>query len=137
RDILERTITPYIHDEWKFSRRLTLNLGLRYEWAGNPAEKRNNFYNVTNFASATNFVQIPHAFANNPTNKNFAPRVGFAFDPFADHKTSIRGGFGIFYQPIVPGDYISGFHNAFPWTQSQQNNPLYPAPYVGNVLTQL
>ena len=41
----------------------------------------------------------------NPNWKNFAPRVGFAYDPFADHKTSIRGGFGMFYQPITPADY--------------------------------
>ncbi len=137
RDFREIDFTPYVQDDWKVTRKLTVNLGLRWSPMTNPIDVHNQLYAITNFATATNVTNVPHPFASNPSLYTFDPRVGLAYDPFADHKTSIRAGFGIFHQPIVPGDYVSGFHNAYPWTQSVQNNALYPAPFVGNVLTQL
>jgi len=137
RDFREIDFTPYIQDDWKATRKLTLNLGLRWSPITNPVDVHGALYAITNFTTDTNVKQVEHPFTNNPSWRTFDPRFGFAYDPFADHKTSIRGGFGIFHQPIVPGDYISGFHNAFPWTQYQQNNALYPVPFSGNVATQL
>jgi len=137
RDFRELDFTPYVQDDWKLSRKLTLNLGLRWSPMTNPVDQHNDLYAITNFATATNVINVSHPFASNPSWNTVDPRVGFAYDPFADHKTSIRGGFGIFHQPIVPGDYVSGFHNAYPWTQSQQNNALYPVPFAGSVATQL
>jgi outer membrane receptor protein involved in Fe transport len=115
RDTVEKQLAPYVHDEWKVSRRLTLNLGVRYEWAANPSENRNNLYNFTNPKTNTNWVNIPTFFANNPTNKNFAPRFGFAFDPFADHKTSIRGGFGVFYDVMTGHIMLPAYWAAYPF----------------------
>ncbi len=137
RDFREIDFTPYFQDDWKFSRKLTLNLGVRWSPMTNPIDVHNDLYAITNFATASNVINVPHPFASNPSLHTFDPRVGFAYDPFADHKTSIRAGFGIFHQPVVPGDYVSGFHNAYPWTQSQQNSALYPVPFAGNVATQL
>ena len=137
RDFREIDFTPYFQDDWKVTRKLTLNLGLRWSPMTNPSEVHGALYAITNFTTDTNVKQVEHPFAGNPSWRTFDPRFGFAYDPFADHKTSIRGGFGIFHQPIVPGDYISGFHNAYPWTQYQQNNPLYPTPFAGSVQTQL
>lgn len=137
RDFREIDFTPYIQDDWKATRKLTLNLGLRWEPMTNPVDVHNALYAITNFATQSNVVNVAHPFASNPSLHNFDPRFGFAYDPFADHKTSIRGGFGIFHQPIVPGDYVSGFHNAYPWTQSVENNALYPNAFASNVATQL
>lgn len=137
RDFREIDFTPYVQDDWKVSRKLTLNLGLRWEPMTNPVDPHNDLYAITNFATQSNVVQVPHPFTSNPSFHNFDPRFGFAYDPFADHKTSIRGGFGIFHQPLVPGDYVTGFHNAYPWTQSVENNALYPNAFASNVATQL
>ncbi len=68
-------IAGYWQDSWSLRSNLTLNYGLRYE-----LDKR-------------------YAPLHTDTN-NFAPRVSFAWDPFRDHKTVVRGGYGIFYSPI-------------------------------------
>jgi outer membrane receptor protein involved in Fe transport len=99
----------YAQDEWKFRHNLTLNAGLRWEYFGvqhdaNPAMD-SNFY----FGSANNIFdrirtgQISTV-PNSPNKQlwnpggGFAPRVGFAWDPFGSGKTSIRGGYGLSYE---------------------------------------
>jgi hypothetical protein len=65
----------YVQDTWQIRPNLTLNYGLRYDLDSQ--------------------ISLLHT-----TKTNFAPRLSFAWDPFNDHKTVIRGGFGIFYSPI-------------------------------------
>jgi hypothetical protein len=81
----------YWQDSWKIRPNFTLNYGLRYELD-------------TQYAPLSTYK------------KNFGPRVSFAWDPFKDHKTVIRGGYGIFYGAIydqIPAvDYSLGVRNA-------------------------
>jgi hypothetical protein len=81
----------YWQDSWKIVSNFTLNYGLRYELD-------------SQFAPLSTYK------------KDFAPRVSFAWDPFKDHKTVVRGGYGIYYAPIyaqIPDvDYSLGVLNA-------------------------
>ena len=77
----------------------------------------------TNFQTATSFTQVPHVMITNPSWKNFDPRVGFAYDPFSDHKTSIRGGFGMFHEVLSAGVWGIGFINSPPWNIISQTSP--------------
>ncbi|HWP84117.1 MAG TPA: hypothetical protein VNN17_02930, partial [Terriglobia bacterium] len=103
----------YIHDDWNVRPGLTLNLGVRYEFIKVPTEvngkvatirdmRDEHFYTVNEFG-----VDVGDPYFRNPSLKNFAPRVGFAWSPFASGKMSIRGGFGLFHDQIMPNAYIT------------------------------
>ena len=85
----EWNVLPYVQDNWRVTKNLNLNLGVRYDYMGSPsdADGRSNVYDI---ASNTNH---PGTFHQNY--KNIAPRIGFAYS--LDVNTSVHGGYGIYY----------------------------------------
>jgi Carboxypeptidase regulatory-like domain/TonB-dependent Receptor Plug Domain/TonB dependent receptor len=84
----------YLQDDWRSRPNLTLNLGLRYEMSTVPTEVQGKLSNLYNFTDSAPHLGDPYF--SNPTLRNFEPRVGFAWDPFGDGKTAVRGGVGAF-----------------------------------------
>ncbi len=130
RDFREIDAAGYIQDEWKVVPRLTLNIGLRYEFVSNPTTDLQPLETLINPPFGT-FQRVPHVFASNPSLHNFDPRVGIAYDPFGDHKTSIRTGFGIFYDPIEARSYASGYYFNPPYALAFVPLPQFPNPFPG------
>jgi carboxypeptidase family protein/TonB-dependent receptor-like protein len=78
----------FIQDDWRVTPRFTLNLGLRYEYQLNP--------------DAININPLLPQTANKVDDRNnFGPRIGFAYDLTGDGKTSLRGGWGLYYGRVI------------------------------------
>lgn len=128
----------FIEDSYRVSPRLTLNLGLRYENFGSPANTGATKDALVELGAGADFNQrianatlaIPNAgsetlFASD--NGDFAPRFGISWDPFGKGNTVLRGGYGIFYDR--PFDNL--------WQNTRNNNivlPLYTASPGANYL---
>jgi hypothetical protein len=130
RDFREIEVDGYVHDEWKVRRNLTLNVGLRYEFVSNPTTNVHTLNTLINPPFGT-FQKVPNVFASNPAKRNLDPRIGIAYDPFGDHKTAIRAGFGIFYNPIRARSYASGYYFNPPYALAFVPLPQYPNPFPG------
>jgi hypothetical protein len=87
----------FAQDDWRVTRKLTLNLGLRYEYFTNPTEM---YGRQANFDISTGRLIVAQDDGDSLTEtdkNNFSPRVGFAYDLKGDGKSVIRGGYGLFY----------------------------------------
>ena len=130
RDFRERELDFYVQDEWKVLPKFTVNVGVRYEFVTNPTTNVHPLKTLINPPFGT-FQQVPNVFASNPSVRNFDPRIGLAYDPFGDHKTAIRAGFGIFYDPIRARSYASGYYFNPPYALAFIPIPQFPNPFPG------
>ena len=162
-DIRAQQVEFYLQDDFRITPHFTLNLGARYSIFRQPWD--NNGY-LTNFDPslydpskapqinpATGLI-VPNtgdplngiivadknspfgSKVSNENNNNIAPRVGFAWDPFGDGKTSIRSGYGIFYDTILYGVYEQNIFANPPYVSSvaipntRLENPAASVPNV-------
>jgi outer membrane receptor protein involved in Fe transport len=95
RNTFENSHAIYLQDSYHWSSRLTLNLGLRYDYYGLVQEKHGNFTNFNPLTGAD--ILVGQGRLYQPDYNNAAPRVSVAWDVTGHQKTVIRAGFGIFY----------------------------------------
>jgi hypothetical protein len=116
RRVRETIFGVYLQDDMHLRPGLTVNLGLRYEMATVPSETHGKLASLPSLTAPAVIVRSP-LFAN-PTLRDFEPRVGFAWDPFGDAKTAVRGGFGMFDVQIFPANLRHTIDGTVPFYQS-------------------
>ncbi len=115
RSLREKIFGLYIQDNVRVRSNLTVNLGVRYE----PTTS----YNVLNglasvFTSLTAAtIHIGNPYFQNPTHKDFTPRIGLAWDPTGSGKTSVRAAFGMFNVLPLPNLLSGNMNHTIPFYQ--------------------
>jgi hypothetical protein len=92
----------FIQDDYRVTPKLTANVGLRYEYATPPRERENQFANFDPATGTMIFATDGDVFERaliHPDRNNFAPRIGFAYNPVS--RWVVRGGYGVFYTHTV------------------------------------
>jgi len=114
----------YVQDSFRWTPRLTVNLGLRWDYFGVVHEKNDLFYRF----DTTSATEVPAGQLYDKDLNNFAPRVAFAYDLTGKGKTVVRGGWGMFYDAFAQDIFLGHF----PWNCFFCPGPAYagvgPAP---------
>lgn len=129
-----KSAAAFIQDDWKITPTLVLNLGLRYQYEGTWTEAHNNTSNFSPTAinSATDtpgailFATSSHPYIQQNHAGLFAPRVGFAKS--IQGNMAIRGGFGIYYEPLGAGTNFNGNSPGYSITQTLISQTLTSPP---------
>jgi hypothetical protein len=137
----QKQYAAFAQDEWKVTSRLTLTLGLRYEYTTPETDSRGFSFSIVPGAQSQRFVNSPTGLVYPgdpgapqgwyfPDRKNFAPRIGFAWDPFGNGRTSLRGGFGMFYDTL--NGWMSDWATDEPPFAASADIFFNPAPNAAN-----
>jgi hypothetical protein len=121
----ETLLGLYIQDDWRARPNLAVNLGLRWEMITVPTEVNGRLSNLVHITDTTLHLGSP--LFSNATLRNFDPRIGFAWDPFHNGKTAVRGGFGMF--DVSPLPYMFPLISGYPFQRRGTASNLPPGSF--------
>lgn len=144
-NIRSKSTSLFGQDEWHVANNLVLTYGLRYEYSTPKSDTQGRTFSVVPGVQSTVFPNAPLGLLfpgdkgaphgiNFPRKTDFAPRLGFAWQPFHEARTSVRGGFGVFYDVLKAEDNLQ-FNGQVPFASSAfilfdpTVNPAVTAPF--------
>jgi hypothetical protein len=136
REWRQNLIGLYVQDDWSVSRTLTVNAGLRYEFITVPKENGGRMAALPDLQGRATVVT--DKIFENPSLKNVAPRLGFAWDVTGDGRNAVHGGAGLFYEPILGNVYRAYGNRTPPFYQLiNPSSPTFPNPPLNATLAEL
>ena len=133
-NIRSKAFAGFFQDEWRLKKNFSLNLGIRYEYNQPKLDTQGRSFSIIPGLQSQVFTGAPVGMVfpgdkgapvgtNFPDKNDWAPRIGFAWDPKGDGKTSVRGGFGVFYD-VLKGEDNLQFNGQPPFFSSTA--PIFP-----------
>ena len=148
-DIRSKSYSWFVQDEWHARTNLVLTFGLRYDYSSPKLDTRGRAFSLSQGQKSTVFPNAPRGLlfpgdpgapegANFADKNDFGPRFGFAWDPSGKGRTSLRGGFGVFYDILKAEDNLQyngqapffGFADLF--FDPLSKNPTSPLNYFSD-----
>ncbi|MGA2072803.1 MAG: carboxypeptidase regulatory-like domain-containing protein [Terriglobia bacterium] len=146
-DLISNFYAGFAQDNWRVRPSLTLNVGLRWEYSQTPWDRSNK---TGWFDPSTQIVEYSRSGAVrngivDPTWRNWAPRIGFAYSPSWAKNTVVRGAYGVFYatdnwnelqfEVVLPAYYTTQTLNSDPKTPTLSMSQLFPVGTFGSGTT--
>ena len=126
-------IAGYAQDNWRLTRRLTVNSGLRYDYNTPWTEVNRKLSNFVPGSGLTAGLQDLYS----SSGRNFAPRLGFAYDLSGNQQTVVRGGFGVLFETLLQASTVQQIENNAPYSASAITNSPTPFSTTGALTTTL
>ena len=126
----------YVQDDWRVHPRLTLNVGLRYDYENGKTEALRDVPEGSPVCAVTGSCGEPGPGISGDRN-NVAPRFGFVWDVFGNQKTALHGGTGIYFDQIVLNVQGNARFTPPKVIGVQIDNPAFPDPFTGGTLVTL
>jgi Carboxypeptidase regulatory-like domain/TonB dependent receptor/TonB-dependent Receptor Plug Domain len=118
RQMRQKYVAFFVQDDWRASDHLSVQAGLRYDFVTDPKElsgKVAGLLSLDDLNTRPDGITPGSAFFKNPSKKSFAPRLGLAWNPWGDKKSTIKGGYGLFYQPLTTSFYRGTTFRVYPY----------------------
>ena len=108
----------FVQDDWRATNTFSLNVGLRYDPVTTPKELNGHvagLLNLDDLNTRPDGVTPGTPMFKNPSKRSLAPRIGAAWNPFGDQKTTVKAGYGVFYQPLTTSFYRGTTFRVYPY----------------------
>ncbi len=118
RQMRQHYVAMFAQDDWRVSNDLSVNAGLRYEFVTTPKELRDRvagLLSLDDLESGPLGVTPGTPMFDNPSKTSIAPRLGMAWNPFGNQKMTVKGSWGIFYQPLTTSFYRGTSFRIYPY----------------------